>query len=100
MTLKIPDKLAEKANSFPESSYGATTVTLILSDGRLIDDVILGGDYIVKVRGRLVNDAADLEFSMSDIVDVAPQGAGLLKMILRLKVLLRLIINKCLQRLG
>jgi hypothetical protein len=73
MTLKIPDALATKANRFPESSYGATTVTLILSGGRWIHDVILGGaEYIVKVKGRSVSDAADLGFSVSDIVDVCP----------------------------
>ena len=43
MRLQIPEKLFDKANSFPESSYGATTVTLILSDGRRIDNVVLGG---------------------------------------------------------
>jgi hypothetical protein len=71
MSLRIPDALADTALMFPESSYGATTVTLILSDGRRIDDVILaGGSDIVKVKGRLVSDAKDLDFSVSDIVDV------------------------------
>jgi hypothetical protein len=71
MSLRIPDALADTALMFPESSYGATTVTLILSDGRRIDDVILaGGSDIVKVKGRLVSAAKDLDFSVSDIVDV------------------------------
>jgi hypothetical protein len=87
MSLKIRDKLADKANQFPESSYGATTVTLILSDGRLIDDVILGGaSHIVKVGDRFLSDAGDLNFSLSEIVDVAPKVAGLSRMILLLKV--------------
>jgi hypothetical protein len=71
MSLRIPDALADTALMFPESSYGATTVTLILSDGRRIDDVILaGGSDIVKVKGRLVSDAKALDFSVSEIVDV------------------------------
>ena len=46
-------------------------MTLILSDGRRIDDVILaGGSDIVKVKGRQVSDAKDLDFSVTDIVDV------------------------------
>ena len=71
MSLRIPDRLADKALMFPESSYGATTVTLVLSDGRRIDEVILaGGSDIVKIKGRLVSDAKDLDFSVSEIVDV------------------------------
>lgn len=64
MSLRIPDKLFAKANSFPKSSYGATTVTLILRDGKRIDDVILtGASEIVRVKGRDVADAGDLGFS-------------------------------------
>jgi hypothetical protein len=71
VSLGIPDALAAKANTFPESSYGATTVTLILADGRRIHDVVLGGaSHIVKVGGRPVSDAKDLDFSVSEIVDV------------------------------
>jgi hypothetical protein len=29
----LPEHLAEKAASFPESSYGATVLTLVLKDG-------------------------------------------------------------------
>jgi hypothetical protein len=77
MSLRIPDRLADKALRFPESSYGATTVTLILSDGRRIDDVILaGGSDIVKVKGRPVSDATDLDFSVSEIVDVKRKRQG------------------------
>ena len=73
MTLKIPVELAAKANRFPESAYGATTVTLILSGGRWIHDVVLGGaEYIVQIKGRSVSDAADLGFRVSDIVDLCP----------------------------
>lgn len=75
MSLTIPDELATRANSFPESSYGATTVSLILSSGRRIDDVVLGGaSEIVKVGGRRVSDASELDFRVSEIVDVIPDG--------------------------
>jgi hypothetical protein len=73
MTLRIPEQLAGKANSFAESSYGATTVTLILADGRRIDDVILAwASQIVKIRGRDVTGAGDLGFGVDEIVDVIP----------------------------
>ena len=76
--MRIPDELAAKANGFPESSYGATTVTLILSDGTWIRDVVLGGaSDIVKVRGRHVSDAGELGFSISEIVDVVPNDRPL-----------------------
>jgi hypothetical protein len=75
MSLRISDELAAKANSFPESSYGATTVTLILLDGRRIDQVVLAGaSVIVKVGGRYVSVASDLDFSLSEIADVFPTG--------------------------
>jgi hypothetical protein len=77
VTLRIPDGVAAKANTFPESSYGATTVTLVLSDGTLITDVVLAGaSDIVKVQGKRVSDAADLGFRVDDIVDVT-QKSGL-----------------------
>jgi hypothetical protein len=74
MSLRISDKLFQKANTFPESSYGATTVTLILSDGRRIHDVVLGGaSDIVKVQGRHVTSPEDLDFRLEEIVDVKPR---------------------------
>ena len=76
MSLRISDELAAKANSFPESSYGATTVTLILLDGRRIDEVVLGGaSDIVKIGGRNVSVASDLDFTISEIADVFPSGS-------------------------
>jgi hypothetical protein len=75
MNLKISDALATKANFFPESSYGATTVILILLNGRRIDEVVFAGaSVIVKVRGRHVSVASDLDFSLSEIADVFPSG--------------------------
>ncbi len=74
MGLRISDALFKKANTFPESSYGATTVTLILADGRRIKNVVLGGaEWIVKVDGRKVSEATELDFAVSEIVDVKPQ---------------------------
>jgi hypothetical protein len=70
MTLELSDELAAKANTFPESSYGATTVTLILASGRRIDNVVLAGARIVKVGGRLVWGAGDLDFSPGEVVDL------------------------------
>src|SRR5688572_5331863 len=77
MSLQVSDELFAKANRFPESSYGATTVTLILRDGRRIDEVVLGGaSHIVKVAGRHVSAASDLDFSVSEIVDLFPSGGS------------------------
>jgi hypothetical protein len=73
MSLKISDELAVKANSYPESSYGATTVNLILLDGRRINEVVLAAaSEIVKVGGRDVSEASDLDFSLGEIADVVP----------------------------
>jgi hypothetical protein len=73
MNLRIPDALVVKANTFPES-YGATTVTLILADGRRIENVVLrGAEWIVKVYWRSVTEATELDFAVGEIVDVIPQ---------------------------
>ena len=55
MALRIPGRFAAKADSFPESSYGATRVTLILADGRVVENVTLSGSDIVRVEGRDVS---------------------------------------------
>jgi hypothetical protein len=70
MMLDISPELAAKANKFPESSYGATTVTLVLASGRRIDEVILAGARIVKVGGRMVSETSDLDFSPNEVADV------------------------------
>ena len=90
MTLHIPEELAAKACRFPESSYGATTVTLILSGGRRINDIVLaGGDVIVKVSGRSVSDTRDLAFDVRDVVDVVPEGHVLRAVVAALKAWLK-----------
>jgi hypothetical protein len=43
--------------------------------------VLGGGDVIVKIDGRAISAAADLDFSVSPIVDVVPQGRRLRAMI-------------------
>jgi len=71
ITLSLPDKLAEKTYFFPEYSYGANKVTLILESGRKVPNVFLaGGRDIVKIGSHKVSSAHDLDFQISDIVDV------------------------------
>jgi hypothetical protein len=56
--------------SYPECSYGAVRVTLILRGGRTIRDVIIGGDAICKIGQKLIRSESDLDFSVSDNEDV------------------------------
>ena len=71
MPLALPEDLAAKAAGFPESTYGACRVTLVLADGRHVSDISLAwGTEIVKVGSRLVDSSKDLGFALSDIVDV------------------------------
>lgn len=85
MSLRLPQSLVDKASRFPESSYGATTVTLVLSDGRWISQVVLaGGVEIVKVRGQSITTPAQLDFSLADISDVLPEPLPAWTWLLRL----------------
>ena len=71
----LPEVLRDQVVEFPECSYGANRVTLLLADGRLVEDVILAwGRQIVKVGGKPVASAEDLSFSTSDAVDVFPDS--------------------------
>lgn len=73
MSLRIPASLAEKAAQFPESSCGAYKVTVVLSSGRVVDDVLLAwGSEVVKVRGRTVATEEDLSFRLLEVTDVLP----------------------------
>jgi hypothetical protein len=48
MRIKLPDRISEKVGTFPESSYGAHLVTLILDNGTRIPHVrIAGWDEII-----------------------------------------------------
>ena len=66
----LPDRFASKVASYPECSYGAVRVTLVLRDGRRIRDVIIGGDAICKIGQKHITSESDLDFSVSDIKDV------------------------------
>jgi hypothetical protein len=71
MSIEIPARLAEKAAGFPESSYGATTVTIVLTDGRRIADVVLAwGRQIVRVGGMLIEKPEQLGFELGTVQDV------------------------------
>ncbi len=67
---RIPAQFASTVAAFPECSYGAVRVVLVLKNGRVISDVILGGDSIAKIGQHLVTSAADLDFATSEIVEV------------------------------
>lgn len=74
MALALPEKLKDKTIGFPESSYGANRVTLILADGRRIHEVFLAwGTEIVKIGTRAVTAPEDLSFALGDIVDVVSE---------------------------
>ena len=74
VTLLIPEQIAQKAIGFPESSYGANLVTLILADGRQVHEVFLAwGREIVKVGNKSVSHSDDLGFRVSEIVDVVSE---------------------------
>ncbi len=71
MSLSIPESLKDKVHEMPESSYGATRVTLILSNQRKIREVSLAwGEEIVKIGLNEVKEETDLDFKVSEIVDV------------------------------
>ena len=67
---RLPEHLADKAGQFPESSYGANLVTLILKSGQRLPHVSLaGGQDVLKARDA--SDEAILStLNPLDIVDV------------------------------
>ena len=67
---KLPDRFGSKVASYPECSYGAVRVRLVLRDGRRIYDVIIGGDAICKIGQRHIRSESDLDFSVADIHNV------------------------------
>jgi len=71
MSPSLPERLADKTILFPESSYGANRVTLILADGRRVHEVFIAGrGEIVKVGTKPVSRPEDLDFRVADIADV------------------------------
>ena len=65
---KLPQHVSAQVDRFPESSYGATTVTLVLSNGRRIERVVIGGHHIVRIGDRDITHADQLGFDVSSIV--------------------------------
>jgi hypothetical protein len=62
----LPESIQERINSFPESSYGAHRVTVILDDGTEFHQVyVAGGSEVVRV-GR----SERIPFDPSRVVDV------------------------------
>ena len=46
----LPIPIQEKISTFPESSYGAHCITIILADGRVFKEVyVAGNDTVIKV---------------------------------------------------
>lgn len=71
MEFDLPEYLCEKTQGFPEYSYGANKVTLLLNDGRRVQHVFLAwGRTIVKIKEKKIEKDEDLPFKIKDIVDV------------------------------
>ncbi|MCP3929439.1 MAG: hypothetical protein GY705_10100 [Bacteroidetes bacterium] len=69
--MKLPEHLANKAKQFPESSYGANKVTLVLQNGIEIKEVFLAwGEEIVKIGNKPIESTNELPFSIEDIKDM------------------------------
>lgn len=62
----LSESIQEKIATFPEYSYGAHKVILILKDGTEIREVyVAGNDEIVRV-----GESTRIQFDISDVVDV------------------------------
>ena len=62
----LPNFIQEKIAGFPESSYGAHRVTVVLDDGTEVHDVyVAGNDEVVRV-GR----SEAIPFDPGRVVDV------------------------------
>jgi hypothetical protein len=71
MPVSIPNFLHGKAGEIPESSYGATRVTLILKDGKRIGNVVLAwGSDIVKIGEKEIGEASEIGFDTNDVADI------------------------------
>jgi hypothetical protein len=68
--LTLPQALADKAASVPESPSGERVVTLVLSDGRRVNDVVVACGSIKEILGMPVRRPADLDFEVKQVVDV------------------------------
>lgn len=63
--IMLPEDLDDKVARFPEYSFGAHLVCVILKDGRSYENVIVGGGQVVKVDGKNF-----IPFKSDDIADV------------------------------
>lgn len=86
---KLPQHVSAQVDRFPESSYGATTVTLVLSDGRRMERVIVAGDHIVRIGDRHINHVDQLGFDIASVVAAERSDSIVSKFRLYLSRLLR-----------
>ena len=63
--LQLPDKWAPRLVGRPETGMGYQTTSIILRDGRVIEDVLIVGGIITEVRGY-----DSIPFSAEDISDI------------------------------
>jgi hypothetical protein len=74
MSVSLPENLKNKASEFPESSYGANRVTLILPGGRKIKNVFLAwGSQIVKIGNKQITGEDDLNFKVSEVENIVSE---------------------------
>ncbi|MCP3932690.1 MAG: hypothetical protein GY705_26770 [Bacteroidetes bacterium] len=73
--MKLPEHLADRAKQFPEYSYGANKVTLILQNGIEIKEVFLAwGEEIVKIGSKPIESKKELPFSIEEIKDLISEA--------------------------
>ena len=63
--LQLPEKWAPRLVSQPETGMGYQTASITLSDGRVIEDVLIVDGTIAEVRG-----CDSIPFSAGDISDI------------------------------
>ena len=63
--LQLPEKWAPRLVSQRETGLGYQTASIILRDGRVIEDVLIVGGIIAEVRG-----CDSIPFSAEDISDI------------------------------
>ena len=69
----LPERVAEKAGTFPESGYGATILTLVLKDGRRVSHGhVAWGRNVIKTTGP-EEESLLSKLDPSDLVDVLPE---------------------------
>ena len=72
--MRLPPEVEEKVMRMAESSYGATLVTLSLSDGKKIRNVVMaGGLYVSWIGDREVKKKEELGFALCQVVDASRQ---------------------------